>query len=218
MARRHERQHCSAPIAPHLPADRNDTCADAVRVPRDGGDAGPAPPRADAGPRADVRDRATARAVDGGRLRRDGDHRRAALLCHPGADVPEHLLPDQGRRPRAGGAQRLRLSLDDRSPHRRVGSRSGSAAGGEASGRQVARALGDHRLCRPDDRLQLVRLRQAAAAADRQCPRRLRREDRADVAAAVLSMGRSDDGRRDDPRLVVGVCRDRVVPSARRSR
>ena len=67
----------------------------------------------------------------------------------------------------AGRPERLHL------PHRPFRSRRGlgpdadPAAGGAARRRDVARPVGAHHRGRTDDRLQLVRLRQAAAAADR---------------------------------------------------
>ena len=54
-----------------------------------------------------------------------------------------------------------------------VGSCGGAAAGRAPGRRHLARAVGHHRRRRPDDRLQLVRLRQAAAVALRQRRRRL---------------------------------------------
>src|SRR5206468_3505378 len=60
-----------------------------------------------------------------------------------------------------------------RSPGCRVGSRLGAATCGETRGRPVAPALGRDRRGRADDRLQLVRLRQTAAASDRERARRM---------------------------------------------
>ena len=117
-----------------------------------------------------------AAAVDEGRLRGDGHHRRAALLRHPRQDLSEHLL--SGRRSRCCCLAGLNVWLFHSRVERRVADwdlGAGHASRGPCGRRRLARPLGGHRRRGPDDRLQLVRLRHSATVRLHQLGRRLRR-------------------------------------------
>src|SRR5262245_7566926 len=119
--------------------------------------------------------------MDGRRLHGDGHHRRAVVLRDSRALVSEHLFPHQGHH--AGARRRQCLDLPDRHspPHRGVGSAAEGAASGAPGRHRVPRALGHHHRFRPDDRLQLVRLRQTAAVRFRELGHRLRRREESEL-------------------------------------
>ena len=153
---------------------------------------------------------AAAAAVDDCRLHRHDRQRTAALLCDPGEDLSEHFFPRQDGDAGSGRHQRLGVSRKRLAPRDGLGSRSRAARKRADGGNRIAPALGRHRVRGPDDRLQLVRLQQAAAG-PRVCAGRLHtagRDEVDDVAPGVLSVVREHGDRQLHPRFTLAVSGD----------